>query len=95
FADHAAQFYLGFGGDVQRALVLAKANEANRKTEAAVELLLTAGLAANAKDATCQAVHDGLALPYTTPAFRESFGPVATGCSLDGGVLPVIDAGTR
>ncbi len=95
FADHAAQFYLGFGGDVQRALVLAKANEANRKTEAAVELLLTAGLAANAKDATCQAVRDGLALPYTSPAFRANFGPVATGCGLDGGVLPVIDAGTR
>ena len=95
FADHAAQFFLGFDGDVPKALELAKKNEANRKTVASVELLLTASLAANAKDVTCQAVSDGLALPYSPPSFRANFAPVAVGCALDGGVLPPADAGTN
>jgi hypothetical protein len=37
FADHAAEFYAGNGGDRQRALELARANVANRPTRRAVE----------------------------------------------------------
>ena len=85
FADHAASFYLGPQGDVKLALSLAKANEQNRKTEPAVELLMTAALANDAKDVTCFAVREGAALKYTSPAFRANFAPVAAKCGADSG----------
>src|SRR4029079_17149021 len=37
FADHAAEFYAGTGGDCRRALELARANVANRPTRRALE----------------------------------------------------------
>ena len=37
FADHAAEFYAGSGGDWRRALELARANVANRPTRRAIE----------------------------------------------------------
>jgi tetratricopeptide (TPR) repeat protein len=37
FADHAAEFYAGSGGDHRRALQLARANAANRPTSHAIE----------------------------------------------------------
>ena len=37
FADHAAEFYAGSGDDMRRALVLARANVANRPTRRALE----------------------------------------------------------
>jgi tetratricopeptide (TPR) repeat protein len=37
FADHAAEFYAGSGDDSRRALVLARANVANRPTRRAIE----------------------------------------------------------
>lgn len=45
FADHAAEFYLGAGADVQRALRLATANYAERQTPRARDLLERAGRA--------------------------------------------------
>ena len=39
FADHAAAFYAGSGGDPARALQLAQANAANRPTRRAVEMV--------------------------------------------------------
>ena len=42
FADHAAEFYLGSGGDVRRALELARVNFANRPTARAFELIADA-----------------------------------------------------
>ena len=42
FADHAAEFYLGSGGDVRRALELARVNFANRPTARAFELFADA-----------------------------------------------------
>ena len=37
FADHAAEFYAGSGGNCRRALELARANAANRPTRRALE----------------------------------------------------------
>jgi hypothetical protein len=37
FADHAAEFYAGSGGDCERALELARANVANRPTRRAIK----------------------------------------------------------
>jgi hypothetical protein len=37
FADHAAEFYAGSGGDRRRALELARANVANRPTRRAIK----------------------------------------------------------
>ena len=42
FADHAAEFYLGSGGDAGRALELARLNLANRPTARAFELCASA-----------------------------------------------------
>ena len=42
FADHAAEFYLGGGGDARRALELARTNLANRPTRRAFELFANA-----------------------------------------------------
>jgi len=46
FADHGAEFYLGSGGDAQRALELAQLNLANRPTLRAFEQAHVAALAA-------------------------------------------------
>jgi tetratricopeptide (TPR) repeat protein len=41
FADHAAEFYAGSGGDPRRAVALARANAANRPTRRALDQLST------------------------------------------------------
>jgi hypothetical protein len=45
FADHAAEFWLGVGGDPRRALGLARLNAEARRTPHAVDLLARAALA--------------------------------------------------
>lgn len=55
FADHAARFYLGPGADAARALVLARANLANRDTHEARALVVEAALAASDPPAACEA----------------------------------------
>jgi tetratricopeptide (TPR) repeat protein len=66
FADHAARFFLR-GGDVARALELARANAKNRATEEAVDLWLGAATAANAKEDVCSAATKPDGLAYVTP----------------------------
>ncbi|TKR30125.1 tetratricopeptide repeat protein [Luteimonas gilva] len=61
FADHAAEFYLGPGGDAERAWVLAELNLANRPTGRAFALANRAA-AASGRDACA-------------PALRHEFGP--------------------
>jgi hypothetical protein len=53
FADHAAEFYAGSGGDVARALELARANAANRPTRRAINQ--TQEILANARSMISQA----------------------------------------
>jgi tetratricopeptide (TPR) repeat protein len=85
FADHAASFFLGPNGDVPRALLLAQANEKIRKTEPAIELLLTPAMASNNHAATCAAAADGAALKYSSTAFRANITPLLAGCGVDAG----------
>jgi tetratricopeptide (TPR) repeat protein len=56
FSDHAARFYLGPGADPVRALVLAKANLANRDTTEARSLAADAALAAGDPAEACRLV---------------------------------------
>jgi tetratricopeptide (TPR) repeat protein len=53
FADHAARFYLGAGGDAAHALLLAKLNLRNRTTPEAFDLALTAALEAKDAPSAC------------------------------------------
>jgi hypothetical protein len=80
FADHAAQFYLGLGRDAGRALTLAKVNAENRRTEAAIDLLLVAAEAAGARDAACAAANRGAEIEYVSPGFRVTLDAMRTGC---------------
>src|SRR5262245_37154850 len=59
FADHAAEFWLGPGGDPEKALRLATLNFENRKTPRAYELLTQAleAYAAGAASARCFGAH--------------------------------------
>lgn len=53
FADHAAAFYAGSGGDLARALELARVNAVNRPTQRATALVqLLASLAASSRAST-------------------------------------------
>ncbi|MBA3456070.1 MAG: tetratricopeptide repeat protein [Deltaproteobacteria bacterium] len=54
FADHAARFYLGPGGDPARALALATTNDLNRLTLEARTLLVEAELANGLVDPACR-----------------------------------------
>ena len=56
FSDHAARFYLAGGADPARALVLAKANLANRDTREARALYVEAALATKDAHEACTAV---------------------------------------
>jgi tetratricopeptide (TPR) repeat protein len=56
FADHAARFFLGEGGDVKRALDLAKSAAAKAPTEETLELWLTAARASSSDAEACAAV---------------------------------------
>jgi tetratricopeptide (TPR) repeat protein len=66
FADHAARFFLK-QGEAKRSLELAQQNAKNRATEEALDLLLGAATAANAKDAMCDAALKMNALVYVSP----------------------------
>ncbi|HXN30927.1 MAG TPA: hypothetical protein VN894_03655, partial [Polyangiaceae bacterium] len=81
FADHAAAFYLGLGRDPARALDLAKKNADNRRTEAALDLLMTAALVVGAREQACLAAAQGATLRYATPAFRVILASAGHGCA--------------
>jgi len=56
FADHAARFFLGEGGDVKRALELARSAATKAPTEEALELWLLAARAAGSTTEACAAL---------------------------------------
>lgn len=58
FADHACEFYLGAGGDPKRALELASANLANRKTQRAYGLSIEAAEAADDISLACRLANE-------------------------------------
>jgi hypothetical protein len=59
FADHAARFWLGVGGDARKALVLAEANLLARRSMDALELYAVA--VSEAKEQGCKTMKDLLA----------------------------------
>jgi tetratricopeptide (TPR) repeat protein len=76
FADHAAEFYLGSGGDRTRAVELAQLNLANRPTLRAFEQAHSAALAAGEAGAAARLHADAWERWGSTAAFRVS--PLAT-----------------
>jgi hypothetical protein len=80
YADHAASFYLGMGGDPQRALALAHANAENRPTDEAVELWLTAAQAAGSHVEVCAAARRALGLVHATRGLRDRASTEVKGC---------------
>jgi len=88
FADHAAAFFLGIGQDPQRAFAYASLNAANRRTEAALDLVITAALAAGKPDQACAAAASAESLAYTTPAFRALVKTTRGGCAGDASASP-------
>jgi tetratricopeptide (TPR) repeat protein len=61
FADHAARYYLGAGGDAARALALARENLEIRRTPAAFALAIEAALAASNLAEACALADAGSA----------------------------------
>jgi tetratricopeptide (TPR) repeat protein len=84
FADHAARFWLGAGGDRSKALGLAKRNAALRRTEDSLDLLLSAALAAGSEESACEAAKAGVQLPYASEMFRSMATSVAVKCPASG-----------
>jgi tetratricopeptide (TPR) repeat protein len=76
FADHAARFFLGAGGDVKRALELAKGAASRAPSEETLELWLRAARANNASADVCAAIKaaDATTCPLrgSRPAFDEA-----------------------
>jgi tetratricopeptide (TPR) repeat protein len=70
FADHAARFWMGAGGDPPRALPLAAENAKLRPTDEALSLWLEAAQAAHDATATCAAARALAALPHATETLR-------------------------
>jgi tetratricopeptide (TPR) repeat protein len=75
FADHAARFFMGVGGDPGRARTLARANLERRQSEPAYQLAIEAALAAGANADACHAADgarrlDHLGKPLLAAAWR-------------------------
>jgi tetratricopeptide (TPR) repeat protein len=84
FADHAARFWLGVGGEPVRALPLAASNAELRSTDEALSLWLEAAQAARDERASCAAARRLAALPHATDALRAPATAVLARCT-DGG----------
>lgn len=82
FAEHAARFWLGPGGDAKKAVPLAKLNLERRKTATAYELLLESRMGAREPAAaTCQLAQGALAPPARpTPRLRLLAARAFTDC---------------
>jgi hypothetical protein len=80
YADHAASFYLGMGGDIPRALELARRNAANRPTDEALELWLSAAQAAGSRGAICSAATGALGRRHAPSSLRDRAAAAARGC---------------
>ena len=80
FADHAANFYLGIGADLARALPLARSNAAERPTEEAILLWLTTAQIGNAPQDICAAMQALRALPRLRAATGKRMSTISTVC---------------
>ena len=80
FADHAARFFLGGGGDVKRALDLAKAAAGRAPSEEVLEVWLLAARAANESAETCAAVKAADATTCPLRASRATFDEARKSC---------------
>jgi tetratricopeptide (TPR) repeat protein len=80
FADHAARYYLGAGGDAARALVLARQNLDIRKTPAAFALAIEAALAASDPAAACALADAGSASSHPGKALLFQAWRAYTAC---------------
>jgi tetratricopeptide (TPR) repeat protein len=80
FADHAAWFWAAEGGDPKKAVDLAKANVAVRKTERSYEVLLVAASAANDKPVLCEGAREASVFPYASPALKTLAARSLRGC---------------
>jgi len=72
FADHAARFYLGAGGDAARAEKLAARNLTARKTRDSYQLAIDAAMAAHDPAAACRYAGEAASLPYPSAALELS-----------------------
>ena len=80
FADHAARFWLGPGGEPARALPLAAENAKLRPTDEALSLWLEAAEAVKDASATCEAARALVALPHAAQALRAPARTAAARC---------------
>jgi tetratricopeptide (TPR) repeat protein len=84
FADHAARFYLSWGGHAGRALTLARANLALRPTRDAFALAIEAGLAAGKSDDACATADRLKATGALTPLQRAGVARAYQACGRRG-----------
>lgn len=80
FADHAARFWLGAGGDAGRALALARRNVKARPTRDAYELAMRAALAAKDTAAACRFADEAERVPYASAALHLSMSEAFAAC---------------
>ncbi|HXU68875.1 MAG TPA: tetratricopeptide repeat protein [Polyangia bacterium] len=80
FADHAARFWLGAGGDAGRALALARRNLAARQTRDAYDLAMRAALAAHDAAAACRFADEAERVPYASAALHLSMSEAFAAC---------------
>jgi len=81
FADHAARFWMGPGGDPKKALALAETNLTGRRSAEALELYSEAVKAADAKAQGCKTVQGLLASGQKlAPALEERARTVVADC---------------
>ncbi|MCA1663872.1 MAG: tetratricopeptide repeat protein, partial [Myxococcales bacterium] len=95
FADHAARFYLGVGGDARRAATLATRNLAARKTREAYQLAIDAAVAARDDDAGCRLADKASAVAYPTAALRLSMSAAFARCHEPARAAAVLAAANR
>jgi tetratricopeptide (TPR) repeat protein len=81
FADHAALALLTTGRDPARALALARVNAKERRTPEALDLLLSAALAADDSVAACDAARVAASLEHPTPDLTAVASPIAAKCA--------------
>jgi len=80
FADHAARFWMGAGGDRALALALARRNLQARRTSDAAQLVIEAALALKREAEACSAAESALALPHVTAGLHYRAGEAFARC---------------
>jgi hypothetical protein len=80
FADHGAEFWLGPGGDAEKALKFAQANLALRRTPRALELVLQAASATRNAPIACDAAGQVRGIGHLWPSLRTITSQVLASC---------------